>query len=476
MMNRRITRRFFNYYTTGGSRRIDELFGAEKERGAMPFIGRLVLGAALNRTMKGMGICDDMKKAFSSSAQGRQILNNIMKTIAAHGMQQPFRFECPLVVVWNFTNVCNLHCRYCYQSAGEPGRDELSYSDKIDLVRQMADASVAFLAFSGGEPIMGDHFWDTLAYASRLMHTSLASNGTLLVNRSVVQRLADHGLKNVFISLDGASPDIHDAIRGAGAFNRTLEGITNCVENQALHVGINMVVTRTNLHEVPAVLELAQRLGVNSFNHYNFIPTGRGKGNFNLDLTAEEREQLLELLFRMHERRSETGLNIISTAPQFARVLWERSGRTSGGLFHYTTGRATDITGIIEYAGGCGAGRVYAAVQPNGRMTPCVFMPDVTIGNIRERPFKEIWQRSETCRAMVDRDSHHHKCSRYRHICGGCRARAFAYGDLLGPDPKCSVYQQATARSPVGSVDKHERNTGEAFPEKRETYVRTAAL
>jgi MoaA/NifB/PqqE/SkfB family radical SAM enzyme len=69
-------------------------------------------------------------------------------------------------------------------------------------------------------------------------------------------------------------------------------------------------------------------------------------------------------------------------------------------------------------------------------------MPDVTIGHLREERFVDIWRHSETCMKMVDRDNYHYKCPTYRHICGGCRARAFAYGDLIGPDPKCAVYQR----------------------------------
>jgi radical SAM protein with 4Fe4S-binding SPASM domain len=203
-----------------------------------------------------------------------------------------------------------------------------------------------------------------------------------------------------------------------------------------------MVVTSRNYDEVPAVLELARNLGVNSFTHYHYIPTGRGKDDFDTDLTPTQREELLNLLVDYHMRRRETGLNVISTAPQYARVIWERSGRKSAGFFHYTADNTTSITGIIEYAGGCGAGRVYAAVQPNGRMTPCVFMPDVTIGYIREAPFIDIWQNSETCLEMVDRDNYHYQCPTYKNICGGCRARAFAYGDLIGPDPRCAVYQK----------------------------------
>jgi radical SAM protein with 4Fe4S-binding SPASM domain len=454
ILNRKVVRRIFDHYTTKGKGRIDELFGASKDRSLGAFFGRLPIQAALNMAMKRMGVNEAMKTKFFAAPNNRQALVNVMKTVAKHGLQHPFRFEAPLVVVWNLTDLCNLRCRYCYQSAGKPKADELSFEEKIDLVNQMVDANVAFLALSGGEPMMGDRFWDVLGYASRYMHTSLASNGTLLGDRRLVQKLADHGLKNIFLSLDGASAESHEFIRGRGNFARTIRGIENCVSNPDLHVGINMVVTSRNYDEVPAVLELARNLGVNSFSHYNYIPTGRGKDDFDTDLTPEQREELLNLLVDYHMRRRETGLNVISTAPQYARVIWERSGQRSAGIFHYTADNATSITGIIEYAGGCGAGRVYAAVQPNGRMTPCVFMPDVTIGYIREAPFIDIWQNSETCLKMVDRDNYHYQCPTYKHICGGCRARAYAYGDLIGPDPRCAVYQKVMGKRDEYSVER----------------------
>jgi radical SAM protein with 4Fe4S-binding SPASM domain len=453
ILNRKIVRRIFEHYSGTGRDRIDELFGAEKSRSLGAFFGRLPLETALNIAMNRIGVNEEMKAKFFQAAQNKQVLMNVMKTVAKHGLNQPFRFQAPLVVVWNYTDLCNLRCRYCYQSAGKPKPDELNFEEKIDLVNQMVDANVAFVAFSGGEPIMGDRFWDVLDYASRFMHTSLASNGTLLGDRETVQKLVDHGLKNIFISLDGASAESHEFIRGRGNFARTIRGIENCVANPHLHVGINMVVTRRNLDEVPAMIDLARKLGVNSFSHYNYIPTGRGSDDFEDDLTAEQREQLLDLLVDYHMRRNETGLNVISTAPQYARVIWERSGRKSAGIFHYTADNATSITGIIEYAGGCGAGRVYAAVQPNGRMTPCVFMPGVTIGYIRERSFLDIWQSSETCLAMVDRENYHYHCPTYKYICGGCRARAYAYGDLIGPDPRCAVYQRVTGKTDEYAAD-----------------------
>jgi len=445
-MNRKIVRNIFNHYTTSGQERIDELFGAAKERSLKAAIGRMPVKAALNIGMKKIGVNQDMKDVFFTSPFNKQMVLNVMATIGKYGLKQPFRFDAPLVVVWNFTNVCNLRCRYCYQSAGKPAPDELSFEEKIDLVNQMVDAHVAFVAFSGGEPILGPRFWDVLQYASRFFHTSIATNGTLLGNKDLVTRIADCGARNVFVSLDGATAESHDFIRIEGNFNRTIAGIKNLVGNEHLHVGINMVVTKRNYNEVGKVLEVALDLGVNSFSHYNFIPTGRGKEDFDQDLTPEQREDLMNLLYEWHSNRRSTGLNIVSTSPTFARVIYERSQGKTAGLFHYTSDKADQVAGIIEYAGGCGAGRVYAAMQPNGLMSPCVFMPDVIIGDIRKQRFVDIWRDSEISKQMCDRDSFAFSCP-YKTICGGCRARAHAYGNILGPDPGCLVYKELNEKT-----------------------------
>jgi len=442
VMNKRLVRNLFNHYTTTGQKRIDELFGAPKQRSLRAALGRIPVRTALNIGMKKIGITRDMKEIFFTRPFNKQMVLNVMTTIGKYGLNQPFRFDSPLVIVWNFTNVCNLRCRHCYQSAGKPSPDELSFEEKIDLVNQMVEANVAFVAFSGGEPILGPRFWDVLEYASRFFHTSIASNGTLLGNRDLVTRIADCGARNVFVSLDGATNQTHDFIRGEGNFKKTIAGIQNLVANGHLHVGINMVVTKRNYDEVSKVLELALDLGVNSFSHYNFIPTGRGKADYDQDLTPEQREDLMNLLYEWHMDRKKTGLNIISTSPTFARVIYERSHGKTAGIFHYTSDKADKISGIIEYAGGCGAGRVYAAMQPNGLMSPCVFMPDVIIGDIRKQRFIDIWRNSETCKKMTDRSNYEFNCPKYQTICGGCRARAYAYGNLIGPDPGCLVYKK----------------------------------
>lgn len=441
-MNRKIVQKFMKYYGGRGKKRVEELFIEDKEKGLGPLLGRIPLRIAINAGMKKIGLPPGMRKQFYSRHFHRQTLLNVMRTVGKHGLKQPFRFDGPAIIVWNFTNRCNLRCRHCYQTAGDLLKDELSFEEKIDLINQMVDANVSYLAFSGGEPLMGERFWDVLRYASKFLHTSIATNGTLMSDPRVVDRLADCGAWNVFVSLDGVDEESNDYIRGKGSLKKTLKGLENLAANKYVKCGVNTVVTRRNLHEVSKILELCAEMGVNSFSHYNFIPTGRGKKDFELDLTPNEREDLLNLLYKWHETRDQHGLSIISTCPAYARVLYDSTKGETGGMFHYTADAGTAVKGVIKYAGGCGAGRVYAAVQPNGKMSPCVFMPTVIIGDTRKQKLIDIWQNSELCQKLSDRESYHHTC-RYRYICRGCRARALAYGDILGPDPGCAVYDKS---------------------------------
>jgi len=442
VFNSNAVRGILRYYGYNGQKRIDEMFGAQKERGIGAFFGRVPLNVAVGLGMKKLGMSRQMKEGFLSNRYNRQTVMNVIRTVANNGLEQPFRFDGPLLIVWNYTSLCNLRCRYCYQSAGKPLDDELSFEERINLINQMVDANVAFLAISGGEPLMGPRFWDVLEYAAKFLHISIATNGTLLEDRSLVDRLADNGVKNVFVSLDGATQESHEYIRGKGSYARTIKGIQNLVANPYLHVGINTVVTQRNFGEISDLLKLSGELGVNSFSHYNFIPTGRGSDDHKNDLSPQQREALLTMLSEWHAKRKTTKLNIISTSPQYCRILYEQSEGKTTGLFHYTVDAGSSIKGIIKYAGGCGAGRVYAAVQPNGKMSPCVFMPQVEIGDIRKERLKDIWKNSEICKAISDREHYHFRCPKYHYVCGGCRARALAYGDILGADPGCIVYHE----------------------------------
>ena len=96
------------------------------------------------------------------------------------------------------------------------------------------------------------------------------------------------------------------------------------------------------------------------------------------------------------------------------------------------------LISLAEFIGGCGAGRFYLAMEPNGDLQPCVFLP-LKIGNILEDDFEELWRCNKVLEELRNKDIIK-KCKscKYRYYCGGCRARAYGYfGDYLMPDPGC---------------------------------------
>jgi len=365
----------------------------------------------------------------------RKGLSSVLEGIAKYGPQKPFTAYAPFLVVWNFTNACNLRCKHCYQDASKPAFDELTTQEALKAVDKMAEAGVAYIAMSGGEPLVRKDFFEV---ASRIKDNelafSLATNGTLLTKENV-RKLVELNCLFIQISLDGATPEVHNSFRGGESFERTIQGIMNAIES-GITVGVATTITKHNIDEAFRIIDLAERLGVDIFMHYNFIPTGRGKDIVELDLSPEEREYLLT---RMASEIYKRDLSLLSTAPQYSRVCSQYS---TFSLTHFDTfsKENKDVGFLAEFVGGCGTGRLYCGLQPNGDIIPCVFIP-IVVGNIKSDDFLDIWHNSEVFRKIRDRKSFE-GCGtcKYVNICGGCRARAFGYyGNLQAPDPGCII-------------------------------------
>jgi len=408
-----------------------------------------LLSTLINTGLKVFDVDRNLFTEYFSEHTTRRGFLAVMRGIARHGVTKPQLLDAPFLIVWNLTDVCNLQCRHCYQRAGLQKPDELSTLEKLRVVEELADAGVISIAFSGGEPLMARDFFEVASKVKEEgMYLAVATNGTLITS-DVAKKLKSLGTDYVEVSLDFPDAEKHDNFRGVqGAFERTLQGIQNCVA-EGIYTCIATTVTRLNLQEVPKIIELAKQLKVRRFIAFNFIPTGRGLDASNLDLTPQQREQLLTLLY--HENNS-GGIEVLSTAPQYARVSLESSGGVNVAPTNFYVGEASwNLKVLAEFIGGCGAGRLYCALQPNGDVSPCVFMPGLTVGNLRKNSFMNIWHNSGILASLRDRAQLHGNCGlcEYRFICGGCRARALAYfDDVLAPDPGCirnSPYQRATS-------------------------------
>ncbi|MGC8805312.1 MAG: radical SAM protein, partial [Candidatus Ratteibacteria bacterium] len=395
----------------------------------------------------------------------KRALLNVVETVAKNGASMPMVFAQPLMIVWNTTDRCNLRCKHCYEDAGVLSscrKDELTEDEKIQVMKEIAQTNIPTFAFAGGEPLMDPAFWKLAEIGKKTgLYMSINTNGTL-ITKQVAERLKDIGFAYYGVSLDGASSEVHDSFRGvSGAFERAIQGIKNLIEvGEADKVCISFTVTRENKSEIKKMMELRDQLGIRKVVFYNYIPCGRA--GFENDLTATEREELFELFYEDLEKGKQS---LLSTAPQFGRYCKQMYQQGCGEyvmLGHFSSGKASTLKNLAELIGGCGAGRAYLAIQPDGAITPCVFMPDVKIGNLKQKGtisrqyLLDIWENSEILTMIRDRRNHQENCGcrgHYFSVCGGCVARAYAYyGDFMAPDPGCIF--NSVDKEPAGITKK----------------------
>jgi radical SAM protein with 4Fe4S-binding SPASM domain len=372
----------------------------------------------------------------------RRAIKSIVAGFAEFGFNRPIQIHAPFLVVWNFTYKCNLKCKHCYSDSGKSAKNELSTKEALKVVDQLADFGVTSLAFSGGEPLMRKDFFEVAKHAvDSGLYVSLATNGTLLTEENV-RKLKEIGLHYVEVSVDGSNPETHDYFRGqTGAFDKTMQGLKNCMDKD-ICTCIAITGTKNNLKEIPAVLDMAENMGIDRFTLFNFVPTGRGKAITELDPSPKERE---ELLCYFNKKLSEhPKIAILSTTPQLARVAIQGHNPNQEDIMmplaHMEAAKISKrAKALADFIGGCGAGRFYCAISPEGDVQPCVFMP-LIVGNLKNEKMEDLWLNTQVFKDLRVRENLKGRCSRceYKFVCGGCRARAYAYhDDYLMSDPGC---------------------------------------
>lgn len=331
----------------------------------------------------------------------------------------------PYIVSWNLTRRCNLACAHCYLDAvlrKTQARDELDIEESFAVVRQLAQtAPGAMLVLTGGEPLLRRDLAQLVkAAADSGLMPVVGTNGTLL-DTSRAESLRDAGAAGAGISLDSSGPHFHDRLRGvSGAWAGARLGIA--VARQAgLAVVLQTTVFEENRRDLPALADLAEREGALAFNVFFLVCTGRGVTQ--TDLASAAYEETLREIVRLQQ--AHPGLKIRARCAPYMRRLQGLHAGESGG-------------GYADWSSACLAGRRYFRITPEGRVTPCPYIPAV-VGDLRTQPLQQIWNEHPTLLSLRH-ELPGGKCGvcDFRYSCGGCRARALAqHGELLAEDSKC---------------------------------------
>ncbi|MFQ5722873.1 MAG: radical SAM protein [Terriglobia bacterium] len=336
----------------------------------------------------------------------------------------------PYVISWNLTQKCNLRCHHCYIDASTAMPGELSTQEALRVMGEVAEVCrETILILSGGEPLLRPDLDELVARASdQGMLVVLGTNGTLL-SRARARSLAARGLSGVGISLDSLLSPRHDAFRGVqGAWQAAVEGL-GAARAAGLDVQIQMTLTRENVLELPRVVHFSRQVGARVLTVFFLVCTGRGQDL--VDLTPEEYERILQRLAQLQDDRV---MIRPRCAPTFRRVLAQRKPQSI--LLESDIGR-------------CMAGKNYCRITPDGKVTPCPYLPLVA-GDLRQQSFGALWRSAPLFQALRD-PTLQGRCGacEYRELCGGCRARAFAAsGDPLAEDPWCSYIPGTDKPSP----------------------------
>ncbi|PID39599.1 MAG: heme b synthase [Proteobacteria bacterium] len=343
------------------------------------------------------------------------------------------------LVAWETTRNCNLSCVHCRAAATNgPYEDELNTRQAFTLLDQIAEVGKPIIILTGGEPLLRDDIFDLAKHGNDLgLRMVMAPNGTLITPESA-EKMAAAGIRRISASIDGATKTFHDAFRGVeGAFDAAIRGI-EYVKAAGIEFQINTTITKSNLDQIPKILELAEELGAAAHHIFLLVPTGRGKYIVDQAIDAASYEKTLNWFY---DQREKTSLQLKSTcAPHYYRILRQRA-RNEGKTISFKT------HGLDAVTRGCLAGTGFCFISHTGIVQPCGYT-DVQCGDITRENFGQIWNHSPVFLKLRDFKQLEGKCGvcEYRAVCGGCRARAFeATGNYMAEEPLCAFQPEKHA-------------------------------
>ncbi len=363
----------------------------------------------------------------------------------------------PLIVYWEMTQACGLACRHCRAEAMPSAHArELTHAESKNVICQI----VAFgdplphLILTGGDPLERADLFDLIDEAIALgLNVSITPAATSKLTNDVIARLRAHGIQSLGLSLDGSNAARHEAVRGVkGCFDWTIQAARFAAEVE-MPIQVNTLVSQDTVDDLPAVFDLLTTLKVMRWSLFFLIPVGRG--SVLKELTPTRSEELMNWIYDLSR---DAPFAIKTTeAPFYRRVALNRmleEGLTSDQI------RRTDV-----YRGfGIRDGHGIVFISNTGNIYPSGFLP-LSVGNARVDSIADIYRGAPIFRSLHNSTQFQGKCGHcgYRAICGGSRARAFAFsGDPLESDPLCR-YQPSQIGSSASNLAQPESSSAETI-------------
>ncbi|MEU6642487.1 mycofactocin radical SAM maturase [Saccharomonospora sp. NPDC046836] len=338
--------------------------------------------------------------------------------------------DAPICLTWELTYACNLSCVHCLSSSGRRDPRELSTEECKAVIDEMQRLQVFYVNIGGGEPTIRPDFWELVEYAVRHQVGVKFSTNGVRITPERARWLAGTDYVDVQLSLDGATAEVNDHVRGPGSFETTMRAMENLRDAGFRDFKISVVMTRHNVGQLDDFKRIANTYGA-QLRITRLRPSGRGADTWDeLHPTADQQLRLYEWLL-------DNGDNVL----------------TGDSFFHLNALGSTPLPGLNL----CGAGRVVCLIDPIGDVYACPFAihDEFLAGNVRdEGGFTSVWRTSELFARLRTPQTGGActSCSAYDSCQGGCMAAKFFTGlPLDGPDPECVKGNGERALALVGA-------------------------
>jgi len=333
-----------------------------------------------------------------------------------------------LAELWLHVNdFCNFSCEHCLVSSGPNQSQGLPTEQLMNAIDQGVALGVERFFFTGGEPLARQ---DALELSRRIVtdherELVILTNGTLFQGERLDELTALAGDRlRVQISLDGASAETNDPIRGAGSFARIIEGIRTAV-TAGLRPSVSMVLLERTLENVDALVRLTASLGVR--NVHLLWPHRRGRVLNGPFANLPGADAILAAVRSARAVARELGVSIDNVDEFRFRI----DGRA--GIKNDLSGAGWNS--LCVYTDGC--------VYPSASMAG---VPELRCGDLHATSLERIWKDSAVCRDMrdatVEQKPQCHGCT-LKFLCGGgdIEHGYWATQSFVGHDPYCNLYK-----------------------------------
>ncbi|TCP54132.1 mycofactocin radical SAM maturase [Tamaricihabitans halophyticus] len=340
-----------------------------------------------------------------------------MTTATVPSLVEQFKYglDAPICLTWEWTYACNLACTHCLSSSGKRDPNELSTVEMKRIIDELERMQVFYVNVGGGEPTVRADFWELLEYAiAHRVGVKFSTNG-VRITQERARQLAATDYVDVQVSLDGATPEVNDAIRGPGSYEMAMRALANLAEAGFRDAKISVVLTRQNIGQLDEFKRIADSFGA-QLRITRLRPSGRGADVWDeLHPTVEQQRVLYQWLLAHGE------------------------GVLTGDSFFHLNAMGTETLPGLNL---CGAGRVVCLIDPVGDVYACPFtIHDLfKAGNVRTAGFAKVWRESELFQELRQPQTGGvcTACPAYDSCQGGCMAAKFFTGlPLDGPDPEC---------------------------------------